>query len=74
MEAVAELVEAGRPVLGICNGFQVLCEAGLLPGALLVNDSVRFVCRQVEIVVESDRTRSRGAQCGRAALDPGQAR
>ena len=56
MEAVAELAEAGGPVLGICNGFQVLCEAGLLPGALLVNESVRFVCRQVELVVESDKT------------------
>ena len=53
MEAVAELAAEGRPVLGICNGFQVLCEARLLPGALLVNDSVRFVCRQVEVVVGS---------------------
>ena len=39
MEAVAELAAAGGPVLGICNGFQVLCEAGLLPGALLLNES-----------------------------------
>jgi len=50
MEAVAELAAAGGPVLGICNGFQVLCEAGLLPGALLLNESMRFVCRQVELV------------------------
>ena len=50
MEAVAELAAAGRPVLGICNGFQVLCEAGLLPGALLLNDNLRFVCRQVDLV------------------------
>ncbi len=56
MEAVAELAAEGRPVLGICNGFQVLCEAGLLPGALLVNESVRFVCRQVELAVESSAT------------------
>ena len=42
---------AGGPVLGICNGFQVLCEAGLLPGALLANQSLRFVCRQVEVEV-----------------------
>ena|SRR6185295_4436434 len=56
MEAVAEHAEAGKPVLGICNGFQVLCEAGLLPGALLPNDSLRFVCRQVELVVESAET------------------
>jgi phosphoribosylformylglycinamidine synthase I len=56
MEAVAGHAAAGRPVLGICNGFQVLCEAGLLPGALLPNDSLRFVCRQVEVVVESTAT------------------
>ena len=56
MEAVAEHAAAGKPVLGICNGFQVLCEAGLLPGALLPNDSLRFVCRQVELVVESSET------------------
>jgi phosphoribosylformylglycinamidine synthase len=50
MEAVAEHAAAGKPVLGICNGFQVLCEAGLLPGALLRNEGMRFVCRQVELV------------------------
>jgi len=52
MEGVAELAAAGAPVLGICNGFQVLCEAGLLPGALLLNESMRFLCRQVDLVVE----------------------
>jgi len=51
MESVAEFAAAGGPVLGICNGFQVLCEAGLLPGALLANTSLRFVCRQVEVDV-----------------------
>jgi phosphoribosylformylglycinamidine synthase len=51
MEAVAELAAGGGPVLGICNGFQVLCEAGLLPGALLRNESMRFVCRQVDLIV-----------------------
>jgi phosphoribosylformylglycinamidine synthase I len=56
MSAVADFAAAGGPVLGICNGFQVLCEAGLLPGALLFNDSLRFVCRQVELVVESGGT------------------
>jgi len=56
MAAVGEFAAAGGPVLGICNGFQVLCEAGLLPGALLPNDSLRFVCRQVELAVESDET------------------
>jgi phosphoribosylformylglycinamidine synthase subunit PurQ / glutaminase len=50
MEAVAAFAAAGGPVLGICNGFQVLCEAGLLPGALLVNADLRFVCRQIELV------------------------
>ena len=54
--AVAEFAASGGPVLGICNGFQVLCEAGLLPGALLPNEALRFVCRQVELVVESDDT------------------
>jgi phosphoribosylformylglycinamidine synthase I len=52
MEAVAELAETGAPVLGICNGFQVLCEAGLLPGALLLNESMRFTCRQLDLVAE----------------------
>ncbi len=50
MEAVAEFAAAGGPVLGICNGFQVLCEAGLLPGALLRNTELRFTCRQVDLV------------------------
>jgi phosphoribosylformylglycinamidine synthase len=50
MEAVAELAAAGGPVLGICNGFQVLCEAGLLPGALLRNAELRFICKQVDLV------------------------
>jgi phosphoribosylformylglycinamidine synthase subunit PurQ / glutaminase len=52
MEAVASFAAEGGPVLGICNGFQVLCEAGLLPGALLPNEGLRFVCRQVEVVAE----------------------
>jgi phosphoribosylformylglycinamidine synthase len=53
MEAVSEFASGGGPVLGICNGFQVLCEAGLLPGALLLNEQLRFTCRQVELIVES---------------------
>src|SRR5436190_16125972 len=56
MEAVARFAAEGGLVLGICNGFQILCEAGLLPGALLPNRSLRFVCRQVDVVVENDRT------------------
>ncbi len=47
----AEFAAGGGPVLGICNGFQVLCEAGLLPGALLANEGLRFLCRQVELDV-----------------------
>jgi phosphoribosylformylglycinamidine synthase subunit PurQ / glutaminase len=50
--AVCEFAEAGGLVLGICNGFQILCEAGLLPGALLRNESLRFVCRDVPLTVE----------------------
>ncbi len=50
MEAVAEFAAAGGPVLGICNGFQVLCEAGLLPGALLLNEDLRFHCRQLHLL------------------------
>jgi phosphoribosylformylglycinamidine synthase subunit PurQ / glutaminase len=56
MGAVAAFAGAGGPVLGICNGFQVLCEAGLLPGALLRNAGLRFVCREVEVVVASTTT------------------
>jgi phosphoribosylformylglycinamidine synthase subunit PurQ / glutaminase len=56
MESVGEFALAGGPVLGICNGFQVLCEAGLLPGALLPNTSLRFVCRQVELEVVNNDT------------------
>jgi len=52
MESVIRFAREGGPVLGICNGFQVLCEAGLLPGALLPNKTLRFVCRQVDLVVE----------------------
>jgi phosphoribosylformylglycinamidine synthase subunit PurQ / glutaminase len=61
MEAVREFAEAGGPVLGICNGFQVLCEAGMLPGALLPNESLRFVCRQVELEVVRTTTAATAA-------------
>ena len=52
MRAVAEFAAEGGYVLGICNGFQVLCEAGLLPGALRPNESLSFVCRDVPLRVE----------------------
>ncbi len=64
MEAVTEFAAAGGPVLGICNGFQVLCEAGLLPGALLLNEDLRFHCRQVDLIVE-------GGTTGRFATESG---
>jgi phosphoribosylformylglycinamidine synthase len=53
VESIVAFAAAGGPVLGICNGFQILCEAGLLPGAMLPNTSLRFVCRQVELEVQS---------------------
>jgi len=56
MEAVAGYAAAGGPVVGICNGFQVLTEAGLLPGALQKNRGLRFLCTTVTIRVESGRT------------------
>ena len=55
MAAVRAAAEAGKAVLGICNGFQVLTEAGLLPGALLPNAGLNFVCRDVHIRVESSQ-------------------
>ena len=61
MEKVLEFAEAGGPVLGICNGFQVLCEAGLLPGALLPNEGLRFLCRQVGVEVVDAETAWSGA-------------
>ena len=56
LRAVKARAHAGVPVLGICNGFQILCEAGLLPGALMRNRDLNFVCRTVTLRVESDRT------------------
>ncbi len=56
MPAVQRFAEAGGPVLGICNGFQILCEAGLLPGALMRNDRLTFVSRPVALRVEQTDT------------------
>jgi phosphoribosylformylglycinamidine synthase len=53
MDAVSAFAAAGGPVLGICNGFQILCEAGLLPGVLRLNRQQQFVCRDVTVTVES---------------------
>ncbi|MGH3111864.1 MAG: phosphoribosylformylglycinamidine synthase subunit PurQ, partial [Gaiellaceae bacterium] len=52
MSAVSDFAADGGPVLGICNGFQILCEAGLLPGVLRPNASLSFVCRDVRVTVE----------------------
>ncbi len=54
MRSVVEFANAGGPVLGICNGFQVLIEAGLLPGALMRNASLKFVCKDVDLRVETE--------------------
>ncbi len=61
MDEVAEFAREGGLVLGICNGFQVLCEAGLLPGALLPNTTLKFVFRQVELEVSDAETPFTGA-------------
>ena len=56
MRAVVEAAGRGVPVLGVCNGFQVLTESGLLPGALLRNSGIRFVCREVALTVENTKS------------------
>jgi phosphoribosylformylglycinamidine synthase subunit PurQ / glutaminase len=61
MRAVEKFARAGGLVLGICNGFQILCEAGLLPGVLTRNAGLRFICRQVHIRVENTDTPFTGA-------------
>lgn len=56
MKSVEKFARSGGPVLGICNGFQILCEAGLLPGAMMRNADLRFICRHVYIRVEETNT------------------
>lgn len=71
MAAVEKLAGEGRPVLGICNGFQILCEAGLLPGALIANRDLRFICRPVQLRVEStDSILTRTARVGQVLTIP----
>lgn len=61
MRAVAEAAGRGVAVLGVCNGFQILCEAGLLPGILMRNANLRFICRDVHLRVETTRSAFTGA-------------
>lgn len=56
MVEVKKAAEAGKPVLGVCNGFQILTEAGLLPGALLRNKNLKFMCRTITLKVENNNT------------------
>ena len=56
MQAVVAAAGRGVPVLGVCNGFQILAEAGLLPGALMRNSGIRFVCREVSLTVENSQS------------------
>jgi phosphoribosylformylglycinamidine synthase I len=71
MAAVRRFAADGGPVLGICNGFQVLCEAGLLPGALLRNAGLRFVCRPLRVLVDSTATPwTRGCRPGQELVIP----
>lgn len=56
MEQVVKAAEEGKPVLGICNGFQILLEAGLLPGAMRRNEQLSFICRNVKLKVENSQT------------------
>jgi phosphoribosylformylglycinamidine synthase subunit PurQ / glutaminase len=56
MKEVVKAAEAGKPVLGVCNGFQILLEAGLLPGAMRRNESLSFICKPVQLKVENNQT------------------
>jgi phosphoribosylformylglycinamidine synthase I len=71
MAEVERMAVNGVPVLGICNGFQILCEAGLLPGALVANRDLKFICRRVHVRVESvDSVLTRAATVGQVLEIP----
>lgn len=61
MQEVVKAAEAGKPILGVCNGFQILLEAGLLPGAMRRNESLKFICKNVELRVENNETMFSGS-------------
>jgi phosphoribosylformylglycinamidine synthase len=71
MKEVARLAATGAPVLGICNGWQVLCESGLIPGAHIANRDLEFICRFVEVeVVDTDSILTRGTEVGQRLRIP----
>ena len=70
MESVIEHANRGGKVLGVCNGFQILCESGLLPGALLLNDNQKFVCKNVYIKSEHDSSAITKDNSGEALMIP----
>jgi phosphoribosylformylglycinamidine synthase subunit PurQ / glutaminase len=61
MKEIIKAAEAGKPVLGVCNGFQILLEAGLLPGAMRRNESLKFICKPVALKVENNETMFSGS-------------
>jgi phosphoribosylformylglycinamidine synthase subunit PurQ / glutaminase len=71
MKSVTTMAESGAPVLGICNGFQILCEAGLLPGALIANRDLAFICKMVEVeVTDTDTILTSAATVGQRLRIP----
>ncbi|HEY6006084.1 MAG TPA: phosphoribosylformylglycinamidine synthase subunit PurQ [Anaeromyxobacter sp.] len=70
MEDVAAFARKGGPVLGICNGFQILCESGLLPGVLMRNASLKFICKDVTLRVEGGETPVTRGLAGRTLTMP----
>jgi len=70
MRAVVDFAASRRPVLGVCNGFQILCEAGLLPGALVRNRQLKYVCQDVRVVVEDPGDLRAKLAPGRALVMP----
>ena len=71
MAEVKRMAEDGLPVVGICNGFQILCEAGLLPGALIANRDLAFICREVQVeVTDIDTVLTRNAELGQRLRIP----